>query len=60
MSVKESEKRGDGREWKSEDGMRRNRKTMREDRDMKGQQSGRNQFPLGVTGSGQWSANATL
>lgn len=54
VCAKESAKRG----WKNEDGMRR--KTMREDRDVKGQRSGRNQFPLGVAGSGQWSANATL
>lgn len=48
------EKRKDG---KNEDRMR---KTMREDTDTKGQQSGKNQFPLGVTGSEQWSAKATL
>lgn len=46
--------------WRNEDGMGRKRKPMREDRDVKEQRSDRNQFPLGVAGSGQWSANATL
>lgn len=58
-STKENAKR-DGRRSENEDGMRRNTKTMREDRGTKGQWSVRNQFPLGVAGSGQWSANATL
>lgn len=49
-----------GGKGKNEDGMRENGKTTREDRDVKGQRSGRNHFPLGVAGSGQWSANATL
>lgn len=57
---KEERAEGDGRKRKTGDVMREDRKTMRDDRDVKGQQSGRNQFPLGVAGSGQWSANATL
>lgn len=64
MSTKTGKSRDMGREReknsKNEDAMRADRKTMKEDRDVKGQQSGRNQFPLGVAGSGHWSANATL
>lgn len=44
-----------GKSWTNESEMRRKERS-RDNR----QQSGRNQFPLGVTRSGQWSANAIL
>lgn len=48
-----------GKSWTNESEMKRKERS-RDNRHMKGQQSGRNQFPLGVTRSGQWSANAIL